>query len=170
MVTREENELLCRVTGDAPMGKMARQHYWLAATLSVRVRKGAAPVRVTLTGQNFVAFRGTDGKVGFLDEACPHRGASLALARVEDCSLRCLFHGWKISSAGEVLEVPNEPNSPKEFAKTVKVKHHPAREGAGLISVRPVKTPQSLMSSTKNPTAFVPRRCGPRRTDPASRV
>ena len=121
MVTREENELLCRVTGDAPMGKMLRQHYWLPAVLSVRVRKGEAPVRVKLFGQNFVAFRGADGKVGFLDEACPHRGASLALARVEDCSLRCLFHGWKISSAGEVLEVPNEPNSPKEFARTVKV-------------------------------------------------
>jgi len=131
MVTREENELLCRVTGDAPMGKMLRQHYWLPAVLSVRVKKGEAPVRVKLFGQNFVAFRGADGKVGFLDEACPHRGASLALARVEDCSLRCLFHGWKISSGGDVLDVPNEPNSPKEFAKTVKVKAYPAREGAG---------------------------------------
>jgi phthalate 4,5-dioxygenase len=135
MVTREENELLCRVTGDAPMGKMLRQHYWLPAVLSARVRKGEAPVRVKLFGQNFVAFRGADGKVGFLDEACPHRGASLALARVEDCSLRCLFHGWKISSGGEVLDVPNEPNNPKEFAKTVRVKAYPAREGAGIVWV-----------------------------------
>jgi phenylpropionate dioxygenase-like ring-hydroxylating dioxygenase large terminal subunit len=135
MVTKEENELLCRVTGDAPMGRMLRQHYWLPAVLSVRVRKGEAPVRVKLLGQNFVAFRGADGKVGFLDEACPHRGASLALARVEDCSLRCLFHGWKISSGGEVLDVPNEPNNPKEFVKTVKVKSYPSREGAGLIWV-----------------------------------
>jgi phthalate 4,5-dioxygenase len=135
MVTREENELLCRVTGDAPMGRMLRQHYWLPAVLSVRVRKGEAPVRVKLLGRNFVAFRGADGKVGFLDEACPHRGASLALARVEDCSLRCLFHGWKIDASGEVLEVPNEPNNPKEFAKTIKVKHYPTREGAGLVWV-----------------------------------
>lgn len=135
MVSKEENDLLCRVTGDAPMGRMLRQHYWLPAVLSVRVRKGEAPVRVKLFGQNFVAFRGADGKVGFLDEACPHRGASLALARVEDCSLRCLFHGWKISSGGEVLDVPNEPNNPKEFAKTVKVKSYPSREGAGLIWV-----------------------------------
>ena len=122
MVTREENELLCRVTGDAPMGKMLRQHYWLPAVLSVRVRKGEAPVRVKLFGRNFVAFRGGNGEVGFLDEACPHRGASLALARVDDCALTCLFHGWRISARGEVLDVPNEPNNPKEFAKTVKVK------------------------------------------------
>ncbi len=58
MVTREENELLCRVTGDAPMGRMLRQHYWLPAVLSVRVRKGEAPVRVKLFGRNFVAFGG----------------------------------------------------------------------------------------------------------------
>jgi phthalate 4,5-dioxygenase len=135
MVTREENELLCRVTGDAPMGRMLRPHYWLPAVLSVRVRKGEAPVRVKLFGRNFVAFRGGDGKVGFLDEACPHRGASLALARVDDCSLTCLFHGWKIGASGEVLEVPNEPNNPKEFAKTVRAKAYPTREGAGLIWV-----------------------------------
>lgn len=135
MVTREENELLCRVTGDAPMGRMLRQHYWLPAVLSVRVRKGEAPVRVKLFGRNFVAFRGKDGSVGFLDEACPHRGASLALARIDDCSLTCLFHGWKINVQGEVLDVPNEPNNPKEFAKTVKAKAYPVREGAGLIWV-----------------------------------
>ncbi len=135
MVTREENELLCRVTGDAPMGRMLRQHYWLPAVLSVRVRKGEAPVRVKLFGRNFVAFRGKDGTVGFLDEACPHRGVSLALARVDDCSLTCLFHGWKIHASGEVLDVPNEPNNPKEFAKTVRAKSYPVREGAGLIWV-----------------------------------
>jgi len=27
MVTAEENELLCRVEGDAPMGQMMRRHY-----------------------------------------------------------------------------------------------------------------------------------------------
>lgn len=135
MITKEDNELLCRVTGDAPMGRMLRQYYWLPAVLSVRVRKGDAPVRVKLFGQNFVAFRGGNGEVGFLDEACPHRGASLALARVDDCALTCLFHGWRISSRGEVLDVPNEPNNPKEFAKTVKVKSYPTREGAGLIWV-----------------------------------
>src|ERR1700754_617649 len=127
MITKEENDLLCRVAGDAPMGKTLRQHYWLPAILSVRVKAGDAPVRVRLFGQNFVVFRGSDGKIGFLDEACPHRGVSLALARNEDCALRCLFHGWKINTAGQVVDVPNEPNNPKEFAKTVKARSYPTR-------------------------------------------
>jgi phenylpropionate dioxygenase-like ring-hydroxylating dioxygenase large terminal subunit len=135
MITIEDNELLCRVTGEAPMGRMLRQHYWLPAVLSVRVRKGEAPVKVKLFGRKFIAFRGKDGSVGFLDEACPHRGASLALGRVDDCAVTCLFHGWRISTSGEVLDVPNEPNSPKEFAKTIKVNSYPTCEGAGLVWV-----------------------------------
>ncbi|MBV8850939.1 MAG: aromatic ring-hydroxylating dioxygenase subunit alpha [Methylobacteriaceae bacterium] len=135
MVTKAENELLSRVTGDAPMGKMLRQHYWLPAVLSVRVKYGQAPTKVRLFGENFIAFRGEDGKVGFMEEACPHRGASLALGRVEGCAVQCLFHGWKISSDGHVVDVPNEPNRPAEFAKTVKVRAYPSREGAGIIWV-----------------------------------
>ena len=122
MVTREENELLCRVTGDAPMGRMLRQHYWLPAVLSVRVRKGEAPVRVKLFGRNFVAFRGKDGNARLPRRSVSAQRRLACAARVDDCSLTCLFHGWKISAGGEVLEVPNEPNNPKEFAKTVKAK------------------------------------------------
>ena len=32
-MTREENELLCRVTGDAPMGQLMRRH-WMPACLA----------------------------------------------------------------------------------------------------------------------------------------
>jgi phenylpropionate dioxygenase-like ring-hydroxylating dioxygenase large terminal subunit len=135
MTTKEENDLLTRVTGEAPMGKMLRQHYWLPAILSARVIADESPVRVKLFGEKFVAFRVTDGRVGFMKEACPHRGVSLALARNENCALQCLFHNWKFSVTGEVIEVPNEPNNPKEFAKSVPVSHYPTREGAGLIWV-----------------------------------
>jgi phenylpropionate dioxygenase-like ring-hydroxylating dioxygenase large terminal subunit len=135
MTTREENDLLTRVENGAPMGRMLRQLYWLPAVLSSRLDAGGAPVRVKLFGERFVAFRGDDGRVGFLNEACPHRGASLALARNEDNALRCIFHGWKIGVCGSVLEVPNESSNPEAFCKTVKVKHYPSVEGAGLVWV-----------------------------------
>jgi phenylpropionate dioxygenase-like ring-hydroxylating dioxygenase large terminal subunit len=135
MITKEENELLTRVEGIAPMGRMLRQLYWIPAVLSSRLESGGAPVRVKLFGERFVAYRTDDGRVGFLNEACPHRGVSLALARNEDNALRCIFHGWKFSVSGEVLEVPNEAASPESFRKTVKLKHYPVREGAGLVWV-----------------------------------
>ncbi|MBN9428771.1 MAG: Rieske 2Fe-2S domain-containing protein [Burkholderiales bacterium] len=135
MTTKEENELLTRVENGAPMGRMLRQLYWIPAVLSSRLEADGAPVRVKLFGDCFVAYRSTDGRVGFLNEACPHRGISLALARNEDNALRCIFHGWKLSITGEVLEVPNEVSDPERFRKTVKVKHYPAIEGAGLVWV-----------------------------------
>ncbi len=135
MSSKDENELLTRVENNAPMGRMLRQLYWMPAVLSSRLEADGAPVRVKLFGERFVAYRSTDGRVGFLNEACPHRGASLALARNEDNALRCMFHGWKFSVTGEVLEVPNEVADPERFRHTVKLKHYPAIEGAGLVWV-----------------------------------
>jgi phthalate 4,5-dioxygenase oxygenase subunit len=135
MTTKEENELLTRVEGEAPMGRMLRQHYWIPAVLCSRLEAGGAPVRVKLFGHRYVAYRTDDGRVGFLNEACPHRGVSLALGRNEDNALRCIFHGWKICVTGEVLEVPNEASNPECFRKTVKVRNYPVVEGGGLVWV-----------------------------------
>src|SRR3954471_5763305 len=108
MLSKESNELLCRVGPGTPMGNMLRQ-FWVPALRSARLEASGAPVRVRLFGENFVAFRASDGRVGFLDEGCPHRGVSLALARNENCALTCIFHGWKIDVSGKVVDVPSEP-------------------------------------------------------------
>ena len=84
MLTHEENELLCRVEGDAPAGEAMRR-YWLPALLSEEVAEpSGTPVRLRLVGRNYVAFRDSRGLLGILDAACPHRLASLALGRNED--------------------------------------------------------------------------------------
>lgn len=133
MLTPEDNELLTRVEGDAPMGRMLRRHHWVPALRAARLEADGAPVRVRLFGQNLVAFRATDGRIGMFDEACPHRGASLTLARNEDCALRCIFHGWKFDVSGKVIEVPTEPNYPERLMAGVKLKHYPVREAGGLV-------------------------------------
>lgn len=135
MLKPEDNALLTLVTGDAPMGAWMRQNFWIPAALSEKLESNEAPLRVKLFGERFIAFRTVDGHVGFFDEACPHRGASLALARQEDNALRCLFHGWKFHVKGEVLEVPTQTNDANAFCKTVPLKHYPAREGGGIVWV-----------------------------------
>lgn len=73
MLTPEENDLLTRVEGDAPMGKLMRQH-WTPVCLLEEVREpGGAPLLVEVLGGKYVAFRSPDGKIGLLDELCPHR-------------------------------------------------------------------------------------------------
>ena len=108
-MTPEENDLLCRVEGDAPMGQIMRRH-WIAACLSEEVAEpDGAPVRVRLLGENLVVFRDSKGRLGVLDEYCSHRRASLVYARNEECGLRCLYHGWKFDVDGNVVEMASEP-------------------------------------------------------------
>jgi phthalate 4,5-dioxygenase oxygenase subunit len=134
MLTREENELLCRVEGDAPMGQLMRRH-WVPAALSEQLAEpDGTPVRLRLFGEDLVAFRDSDGRLGVLGEHCPHRKASLALGRNEECGLRCLYHGWKFDVDGNVLEMPSEPPESR-FMEKVKHKAYPAREAGGFVWV-----------------------------------
>ena len=135
MLSREQNELMCRIEGDAPMGEMLRQHFWLPAVRAARLEADGAPVRARLLGEDFVAWRATDGRVGFFDERCPHRGVSLALGVNKDCALTCIFHGWKFGVDGKVIAVPTEGANSDAFAKTVPLKHYAVREAAGIIWV-----------------------------------
>lgn len=131
----EDNVLLTRVEGDAPMGKMLHR-YWHPVLRSARLEADGAPIRVRLLGKQFVAFRVTDGRVGFVDEACPHRCASLALARNEDNGLRCIFHGWKVDVSGRVVDVPTIAAEHRcEFANSVRTNQYSVREAAGILWV-----------------------------------
>ena len=132
MLTREQNELLCRVEGAAPMGQLARRH-WLPVCMAEEVaERDGAPVKARLLGEDLVVFRDSDGRIGVLHERCPHRNASLVFGRNEQCGLRCLYHGWKFDVEGNVLEAAAEPFFKKE-SFSVKAKAFPAREAGGFI-------------------------------------
>jgi phthalate 4,5-dioxygenase oxygenase subunit len=134
MLSAEENDLLCRVEGDAPMGRLMRRH-WIPACLSEEVaERDGTPVRVRLLGEDLVAFRDTEGRIGLLDEHCPHRRASLALGRNEECGLRCLYHGWKMDVEGNVVDRPSESHE-AVLAKKVRHKAYPCREAGGFVWV-----------------------------------
>lgn len=134
-LSRSDNDLLTRVEGDAPMGTFLRENFWFPAGLSITLEADGRPERVELLGRKYVAFRATDGRVGFFNEGCPHRGVSLALARNEDNALRCIFHGWKFGVDGETKEAPTQPDNQAAFCKKVPLRHYPVREAAGLFWV-----------------------------------
>ena len=128
-----ENELMCRVGPGTSMGSALRRR-WVPACMSSELPESdGAPLRVKLLGQWFVAFRDSNGNVGFLDEACPHRGASMAFARNEDCGLRCLWHGWQIAADGSLLETPNIADD--HFKQRVKANAYDVAEMGGLVWV-----------------------------------
>ena len=77
MLSREENELLTWTGPATPAGDYSRR-YWLPALLASEVpAPDCPPVRLRILGEDLVAFRDTEGRVGLIDEFCPHRRASL---------------------------------------------------------------------------------------------
>ena len=134
MLTKHENDLLTRVEGDAPMGGIMRNH-WLPACLSEELPEpDCDPVKVRLLGEDLVAFRDSEGRVGVLDESCPHRKASLVFARNEECGLRCLYHGWKFDVDGNCVDMSSEPPE-STLREKVKIKSYPTHEQAGFVWV-----------------------------------
>ncbi|MDB5411351.1 MAG: MarR family transcriptional regulator, partial [Rhodospirillales bacterium] len=132
MLSREDNDRLCRIEGDAPMGRLLRRH-WVPVCMSEEiVEPGGKPKRVRLFGEPLVVFRADDGQIGLMDELCPHRRASLALARNENCTLRCLYHGWAMDLAGNVVDMPSERPGSRIMEK-VKQLAYPAVESGGFV-------------------------------------
>jgi nitrite reductase/ring-hydroxylating ferredoxin subunit len=130
MLNKEDNALLTRVGPGTPMGEVMRR-YWMPVLLSWELpAPDCPPIRVRLLGENLVAFRDTQGRVGMLDELCPHRCASLWLGRNEENGLRCVYHGWKFDTEGNCVDQMNEP---EQFAHKIKATAYPTFEKGGVI-------------------------------------
>ena len=134
MLSRADNELISQTDKTSPLGRLMRA-YWVPVLRSEQVLAGGSPQRVRILGEAFVAYRTRAGEPGLMDEACPHRGASLLLGRSEDCGLRCVYHGWKFAPSGELLETPtyDQPEPPHNVAQQVRRRVHPVHEAQGII-------------------------------------
>jgi phthalate 4,5-dioxygenase oxygenase subunit len=132
MLTPDENALLTRTGPGSEMGRYLRR-YWTPILLAEELASAdGPPVRVKLFGEELIAFRDSNGRLGLLDEYCPHRLTSLFWGRNEECGLRCVYHGWKFDVEGHCVDMPNEPPE-YEFKRRVRTTAYPVREWGGLI-------------------------------------
>ena len=132
MLSHEENALVTQTNPGTPMGQLFRR-YWIPALLSQEIpTPDCPPVRVRLMGEDLVAFRDSDGRVGLVGEYCSHRRASLFYGRNEEHGLRCVYHGWKFDVAGNVLETPAEPAG-STLKDRIHHKSYPCVEASGAV-------------------------------------
>src|SRR4051812_47509738 len=133
MLSREDNDLLTRIGPATPMGEVMRR-YWQPALISSELpERDGAPVRLRLLGEELIAFRDTNGRVGILGANCPHRGAPLYFARNEDSGIRCIYHGWKFDVEGRCLEIPNAVAGDRDIRSKVRAKNYRSVERNGII-------------------------------------
>lgn len=134
MLTKQNNELLTRTGPDTPMGRVMRCFWIPVMTLAEVPAPDEPPVRPQLLGESLIVFRDTDGRVGVLDEHCPHRGASLFFGRNEEAGIRCVYHGWKFGVDGQCVDMPTESADSPMRCK-VRAKAYEAREAGGILWV-----------------------------------
>ena len=134
MLSAADNELLTRTGPDTPVGDLFRR-FWMPALLSQELPEpDCPPVRVKIMGEELVAFRDTEGRVGLVDPRCPHRGANLFFGRNEQCGLRCVYHGWKFDVTGRCVDLPTLPPD-STFRDRVRITAYPAREWGEFVWV-----------------------------------
>jgi phthalate 4,5-dioxygenase len=132
MLKPEDNERITRVGPGTPAGNLFRR-YWLPALLSAEIAdRDGVPQRVRILGEDLIAFRVSDGRVGLVDAFCPHRRAPLFFGRNEECGLRCVYHGWKFDVTGACTDLPSEPaGSPMNAS--IRLNAYPTVEKAGVV-------------------------------------
>ena len=114
------------------MGQYFRR-FWQPVALSEELSEpDGAPVRVSILGEELVAFRDSEGRIGLVDRHCPHRGADLFFGRNEECGLRCVYHGWKFGVDGKAMDLPNVPPGVR-MHDTMRIKAYPTREYGGFV-------------------------------------
>ena len=112
MLTEEQNRLLTQVGPGTPMGKLLRRYWMPIAAVSEFERTAIKPVR--LIGEDLVLYRDLSGTFGLVDRHCPHRRADLSYGFVEECGIRCNYHGWRFDESGGCREQPFEDTANPE--------------------------------------------------------
>ena len=86
-------------------------------------------------GEDLVLYRDASGAYGLIDRHCPHRRADLSYGIVEECGLRCAYHGWLFDGTGRCLQQPFEEITRPEarFKDKIRITAYPVDAKAGLL-------------------------------------
>ena len=130
MLSAARQKLLTEVQAGSPMGELLRRYWYpIAATSELNVGETK---KVRLLSQDLVLFRTLAGRLGLLDEHCPHRRVSLVCGAVDEQGIRCPYHGWKFDTEGTCVSIPSDDHKPALLNKA-RTSSYPVQELAGLI-------------------------------------
>lgn len=132
MLSAADNELLTRTGPGTGMGEYFRR-FWIPVLLSQELpERDGPPLRVKVMGEDLIAFRDSQNRVGLIEPHCPHRGANLFWGRNEECGIRCAFHGWKFDVTGRCVDMPSVP-SESGYQDKIRIKAYPTREWGDFV-------------------------------------
>jgi len=90
------------------MGELVRKFWLPFLQVSDVAEPDGPPVRVTLLGEQLVAFRDTSGRIGLIDRFCAHRCANLFFGRNEENGLRAPTMAGSTTSKEDASTCPRK--------------------------------------------------------------
>src|SRR5579863_8209708 len=129
-----KNQLLTQVGPRTPTAApLPRYCMPIAAVSECDGAMSIKPVR--LMGEGLTLYKDLSGTFGLVDRHCPHRRADLSYGFVEECGLRCNYHGWRFDEKGRCVEQPWEDVAAPEarFKDKIQVKAYRVEAKAGLL-------------------------------------
>jgi len=93
----------------------ALQRSWFPVARSMDL---AHPQSATLLSRRLVVYRTASGRAVVQDARCAHRGADLALGKVQGEAIACAYHGWQYeASKGRCVHIPSLADQSKIHPK-----------------------------------------------------
>ena len=115
------------------MGELFRR-FWMPILIADELEADGPPLRTKLLGEDLVAFRDSEGRIGVVDAYCAHRRSRLYYGRNEESGLRCIYPGWKFDVGGSCIDMPTEP-ADSTFKDRIHLKAYTARDWGGMVWV-----------------------------------
>jgi 5,5'-dehydrodivanillate O-demethylase oxygenase subunit len=125
------NERLTRVGPGTSGGELLRR-FWQPLCPAAEITDANPKKRVRILGESLLVFQDAQGRLACVEEFCKHRGASLYYGLIEECGLRCCYHGWLYDVNGQCTEMPFEPSNSR-FKDEIRLKSYPVRKLGGLL-------------------------------------
>src|SRR4051795_1722460 len=133
MLKPEQNRALMEVGPGTLMGELMRRYWMPFAAAGEMDKQATKPVR--LLGEDLVLYKDESGNYGLVDRHCPHRRADMSYGWVEECGIRCNYHGWKFDHTGTCVDQPFEEvaHPDARFKDRITIKAYPVEARAGLL-------------------------------------
>jgi len=133
VLTEEQNRTLTQVGPGKPMGELLRRYWQPIGGASEFDNISVKPIR--LLGEDLVLYKDLSGAFGLVQRHCPHRRADLSYGFVENCGLRCNYHGWLWDENGRCVEQPFEDTAHPDarFKDKVHATAYPVKVQRGLL-------------------------------------
>ncbi|GAB4350425.1 MAG: hypothetical protein Fur0042_18250 [Cyanophyceae cyanobacterium] len=109
-------------------------NHWYAIAWSDSLPPGTVK-GVEIWREKIALYRGTDGTLGAIADACPHKNVELSRGKVMGSHLACRYHGWEFDSAGRCQRIPYLP--PEQKLPCAQARSYPIRERYGLLWLFP---------------------------------